>query len=579
MTYPNLLSVFKDYLQVSSDIRSQLAQRKADIDALSETQISRADIVKSRAQFVAQAMGAEVKEAVLTDAEAQIETPSYRFITETIWELEDSVASEFAPYLDADTTMSAHLDQEQANLLEQVLDPAGLYQAKRNEAFLCLATGISRLSKAQRRYFTPIYDGFKKQISILNSAAAAAENPNSPKPKNEVHAMQELNRDETHDQIVDAISRLQETLIATSQGSKPQSITTGFDRSLDDLQYSILGIPGLGTEAASTMSTQSLVDGLVSGLNHTVEIEKTGDGRKLTFNPVKQKFLSPDSHGAYGAIAIIADEVQQLSKRYRVLIADLAELDCVCDPENLKDILRELDDAFGDLINDASQPTGISALRFQAIYQRIFDLRAEYQDALGIDVDESVTKKSGASKAKPSATDTGLLVMDRNDGIIEALRAIEARLYDLLGQENTANGQIFARLVQTTDAIIPAVHEVRSALMRAGVSREDQRATFGQVDQHASDVSQTLEWIERDTEKWRLAMRTTKFGMRDLNWVTKALTQQSAALRSFIGENSALTKSVTDNRFALGRRQLNELVALLDQAHEFATHLNNRPAQ
>ena len=73
------------------------------------------------------------------------------------------------------------------------------------------------------------------------------------------------------------------------------------------------------------MSTQSLVDGLVSGLNHTVEIEKTGDGRKLTFNPVKQKFLSPDSHGAYGAIAIIADEVQQLSKRYRVLIADLAE--------------------------------------------------------------------------------------------------------------------------------------------------------------------------------------------------------------------------------------------------------------
>ena len=73
----------------------------------------------------------------------------------------------------------------------------------------------------------------------------------------------------------------------------------------------------------------------------------------------------------------------------------------------------------------------------------------------------------------------------------------------------------FARLVQTTDAIIPAVHEVRSALMRAGVSREDQRATFGQVDQHASDVSQTLEWIERDTEKWRLAMRTTKFGMRD----------------------------------------------------------------
>ena len=57
--------------------------------------------------------------------------------------------------------------------------------------------------------------------------------------------MQELNRDETHDQIVDAISRLQETLIATSQGSKSQSITTGFDRSLDDLQYSILGIPGL----------------------------------------------------------------------------------------------------------------------------------------------------------------------------------------------------------------------------------------------------------------------------------------------------------------------------------------------
>jgi len=45
------------------------------------------------------------------------------------------------------------------------------------------------------------------------------------------------------------------------------------------------------------------------------------------------------------------------------------------------------------------------------------------------------------------------------------------------------------------------------------------------------------------------------------------------------GENSALTNSVTDNRFALGRRQLNELVALLDQAHEFATHLNNRPAQ
>ena len=169
--------------------------------------------------------------------------------------------------------------------------------------------------------------------------------------------------------------------------------------------------------------------------------------------------------------------------------------------------------------------------------------------------------------------------MDRNDGIIEALRAIEARLYDLLGQENAANGQIFARLVQTTDAIIPAVHEVRSALMRAGVSREDQRATFGQVDQHASDVSQTLEWIERDTEKWRLAMRTTKFGMRDLNWVIKALNQQSVALRSFIGENSALTKSVTDNRFALGRRQLNELVALLDQAHEFATHLNNRPAQ
>ena len=34
--------------------------------------------------------------------------------------------------------------------------------------------------------------------------------------------MQELNRDETHDQIVDAISRLQETLIATSQGSKSQ---------------------------------------------------------------------------------------------------------------------------------------------------------------------------------------------------------------------------------------------------------------------------------------------------------------------------------------------------------------------
>lgn len=262
-----------------------------------------------------------------------------------------------------------------------------------------------------------------------------------------------------------------------------------------------------------------------------------------------------------------------------MLIADLAELDCVCDPENLKDILRELDDAFGDLIHDASQPTGISTLRFQAIYQRIYDLRAEYQDALGIDVNERGTKKSVTSKGKPSTTDTGLLVMDRNDGIIEALRAIEARLYELLGQENAANGQVFARLVQTTDPIIPAVHEVRSALMRAGVSREDQRATFGQVDQHASDVSQTLEWIERDTEKWRLAMRTTKFGMRDLNWVIKALNQQSVALRSFTGENSALTKSVTDNRFALGRRQLNELIALLDQAHEFATHLNTRPAQ
>lgn len=128
MTYSNLLSIFKDYLQVSHEIRSQLAQRKADIDALSETQISRADIVKSRAQFVAQALGAEVKEAVLTDAEAQIETPSYRFITETIWELEVSVASEFAPYLDADTTTSTYLEQSQSELLQEVLDPKGLYQ-------------------------------------------------------------------------------------------------------------------------------------------------------------------------------------------------------------------------------------------------------------------------------------------------------------------------------------------------------------------------------------------------------------------------------------------------------------------
>jgi len=579
MTHPNLLSLFQQYLQLSGEIRGHLMQQKAEIQAFSETQITRADIVKSCARFVGQVVGAEVKEAVLSDTEAQIATPSYHYIAETIWDGEDSVAADFAPFLDGDLTSPVDVDDTQKPILNKVLDPKGMYQTKRNEAFVCLAILVSSLPKAQRRYFTPIFRGFKQQHILLKNAAEAALNPMSPKPKHEVNAMQEVNQDETHDHIVDAISRLQETLIATSQGPKSSTPVTGFDRALDDLQYSILGIPGLGSEAASTMSTQSLVDGLISGLNHTVEIERTGDGRKLTFNPIKQKFLSPDSHGAYGAIAVIADEVQQLSKRYRQLIADLSEMDCVCNPENQQDILRELDDAFGDLMHDASQPTGISALRFDAIFNRIRDLRAEYQDALGIAVVESFREKSTSTAPKASSMDTGILVIDRNDGIINALRAIETRLQNLLGQENAANGQVFARLVQTTDAIIPAIHEVRSALMRAGLSREDQKATFGQLDYHASDISQTLEWIERDTEKWRLAMRTSKFGMRDLTWVMKALNQQGEALRSFAGNDGALSMSVTDNRFALGRRQLNELIALLDQAYGFAQHLANRPAQ
>lgn len=584
MTHSDLYRRFMTYIDLSQDLRQRLSERKSQIHQLADTtQIDRLDIKGKVAQIVSTLVGKNVKSMVLADVQSNIAMPSYEFLTDTIFKNEVNAIADFPHYFDSALDLDINAEPAFMDQIVQILDRDGEYQAKRHEAFVSLAAAVAQCSDQERRNFRPIFDVLRAQLDLLiNAEQFEAGNQTTDPQKNPPALTKEApamacKENDNYSEIVDALSRLQETLTPNTAVNGHGAIaTSGFDKSLDDLQYSILGIPGLGSDTAHAMSRESLADSLIAGLNQTIETNMVDGHRRFTFNPIKQKYVTSHSLGAYGAIAVVSDEVSTLAQRFSKLIVELQPVDCVCKPQDQTAICRELDDAFADLTHDASQPTGIAPLRFVAIRDRITALTQEYFDLIGLHIQVDDHKRNLTVTQATSKSDVGILAMDRNMGLVRALFSILDRLNHLLGDAgDKAEGRIFARVVQTIDAIIPAVKDARSALIKAGITSQDQKATFAGNTHNGHDISQTLDWIERDAEKWRIKLRSPQFSKRDLAWVCTVVEQQRAMIDAFVhpDDTGMMRLSITGNRYALGVRQLRELSGLLDQAQKGARAL------
>ena len=412
------------------------------------------------------------------------------------------------------------------------------------------------------------------------------------------HTQQEIPMNETATDtndiggVIDAISRLQDTIATGGQlQSSAVSPDSGFDRFIDETTYSVLGVPSLTSDTALGMNRMRLADKIFSGIDQVIEAVPASDGRDYRFNPTRARLQLQSEGGARGGQAVIAQAVDEMRPAVMSAVARLSGAQCCCTPAEIMEITRDIEDRLLDISREAASATGIYKVRVTTLlgqlWLAVYDLAAAYgvtpkhvkvniSDVSQHLIDD-IAKTPGSRRGKIAnhdvCSDPPILQTDTNLEAVRILFLYVDRITLLVHAEGKGTlGSRFARLHAIVTTIGPGVTEVRQALRIAGISPTDLKANFvgpGRLSD-SIELGRLLEWVETDAASWRSRLGDVSVTERDLVFLRQSLEGQVAGLYDIAssgkGDGTSLSSLSPRNRFAAGRRQVNELVRILQDA-------------
>jgi hypothetical protein len=378
--------------------------------------------------------------------------------------------------------------------------------------------------------------------------------------------------------VVDAISRLQSDTSGGGVGSASNAYNL-FGSELDQKIQTTLGMPNLGSDGALAMDRDDLLDKLFDGLDRSVIVKQTDSGSQFQFNPLKARGSALGSEmNALGAQAVTADHIRALKEPILSNLYRLVPENVYSEQLEADDLRRAIEDGIDKLAIEASAELGAfdiwATSLFEQIYRDLLSLAALYgiktKGELLCFVD--LSQKSGDTvesifSAIPmdraharvfKDPDIGILTAEANDKAILAIIFNLTTMCKLLVDDSSL-GPLLGRIRAFNDAISASVIVARNALATAGISIEDQTVSFsndGTSQESNISLRRLLGWIESESIMSRPVLLKADLNARDLDRLRAARSTQSKALSQILTGDFA---TVNTNRYAVGRRHLNEL--------------------
>ena len=615
----DLLKLALAYVTYSLKIRDALtvATERGAFDQITEVTVNPAKITDAEKKFAETVIPKGILEQIIAAPDTEAVTPSKEMFFYTLLKCEiddgpvqrDLLQLAVEDQKITDEQLAALAKDLDTNVFRQIirlLDSDENHQTVYDQAMIALAQVLYRTPKISGA-FDDVFALRKEQNKIVFDAAptllrAAPRDDDQPRDPGGSHkpndpSQQKVPSMSDQNEVADAISRLQDTF-STGLATMSSSGSRSFDTVLSEQQYNTLSIPALDSEAALAMGEAKLADKIFRNLSQAVRTDPGVETTVYTFNPKQVRTLEYSGSGARGGAAIIAKEVETIRPAFLDRMRALEPEECTCDDHQASELINEAEDILISIANEVGAETGPFTARVFTMINRLTDTITETMVLNGIRL-EGLDKKMIVSKttaefygksvqraksdfapaSSPSPRiEVGLLVEDANDEAVKSLfNMIDRLVVLLLDPDGSQTGATFSRLLNRLDAIPPSVGDLRNALRRAGVSLVDQKASFisdGKTTMY--ELDRLLSWIDEDVGKYHADLMDGSATKRELRWLRQSLGDMLQGLKVFDEEDGASTPyaaATPKNAYAAVRRQIRELMGLIDSATVDANNL------
>lgn len=616
----SFLAAVRHYRELSAARSRLFVASEKDLLRLEKPHMAFAELPAVTVQEIEQRIGKEVFQSLVAEEE-QTGDASHRFSLRLMIDKVDQAEDEvLAPVADLTPEEAAAGRADLGRAAEMLLADSNHQRTiDENIASLAAAVMVAKVSKTDRRVVEVTDKLFKTRLdqhelmarnerqvrAILDWASTHDDGGDtgdifdSDDPSPHTHpTRQEIPMDTSdtdNDRIggvIDAISRLQDTVATgglTQTGAAP--VDTGFDRFIDETTYSILGVPSLTSDTALGMNRMRLADKIFSGIDQVIEAVPALEGRDFRFNPAQARLQVQSEGGARGGQAVIAQAVDEMRPAVMAAVARLSGTQCGCSPAEIMEMTRDIEDRLRDISREAASATGVYSMRVKTLLEQLWlsvnDLAAAYGVSprqaqvkisdLSTALIEGITNTPFARRGKFSKRDAcgdpPILQTDTNLEAVRILYLYVDRITLMVhAQGHGTLGSRFSRLHAIVTTISPGANAVRLALRTAGVSPTDLKANFVGQGAYAEtiELGRLLDWVNTDAAAWRGRLGDASVTERDLVFLRRSLEGQIAGLYDIAssgkGDATRFSSLLSDNRFAAGRRQVHELVRILQSA-------------
>jgi hypothetical protein len=377
-----------------------------------------------------------------------------------------------------------------------------------------------------------------------------------------------------------AILALQDTLASlggagSGGGGGRNPKRRDFARDLSRQVAAATNIP-LNANLTDRKARRQTADRLIAGLSRRIGERPEGEGTRYFYDPeAAGRAGGGDTSQLNGAQAMVSEAIGAARKSTLATLDRIIPVTLVSSELNIDEVRTAIRDGFETLENDIANPDGVDTEGARALLGR---LGADIYDFLvlrGIphtDLSEISDFLRGGNDRPRCATtvvpdcEVSVLTKDVNTQgialVATQLRSIEAVLEPL--GESTSNG-VLAQL-QTVVRAIPASAQGAAAALRAvELSDAEQAVMFvSRGDGSTLSVSSLLRRIEEDASHCLTELREIEtVGRRDLERYGDRFKRHRDALDQIL---NAPLPQVPNNRFAPGRREMSELLWLIDMA-------------
>lgn len=615
----SLLELVLKYIRISLDIKTgfTMAMERGAFSGFADVAVNPAKMTADEIRFIARLVPPFVIENVRISEETESVVPSAEIFLETLLksEIDEGPVQRHLLQLLAEgqqlsrqqlIDLAKDLDSSVFRQIILLLDGDENHQNIYDLYMVALAQVLRRVPEIADE-FRNLFAMRKEQNKLVFLAAPtllisaptddALEDDESEPHKPITQSQQKVPSMSDQNEVADAISRLQDTF-STGLASMSSSGSRSFDTTLNELQYNTLSIPALGSEAALAMGEAKLADKIFKNLSQAVKAEPGVETTVYTFHPKHVRSLDYGGNSARGGAAIIAQEVETIRPAFLDRMRRLEPEECTCDDSLVDELINEAEEVLISIANEVSADTGPFTAKVVTLVNRLADTVVETMVSYGIRL-EAWDRNLRVSEATvelfnlsidrtrrdfaPAAVNSpklqvGILAEDSNDEAVKSLIYMIDRLIQLfVDPDGPQMGAAFSRLLNRLDAIPPSVSDVRNALRRAGVSLVDQKASFVRGGKRTVyELDRLLSWIDEDIGKWHTDLSDGHATRRELRWMHQSLRDMLDGLSGFEAEKGAASPyaaATPKNDYAAARRQIRELMGLLDCASVDAVDL------